>query len=204
MDKTLTEEKLRDITSYIFVEPDLCPCDLGFVFGTFRSRYPIAEHSARLFHRGCFDKILVTGGVSSISKGRSESYWIKRILLNRGVPKEAIFTENKSKNGRTVGSMFGTYWNIKHALPVLERLEQSAKVKTITAIAHAFHSRRALMTLNCLLPSKEIRVVSFNIFDIEAERWHEEPRFRQLVLRELEIIEEFFEDGELREQEPTA
>jgi len=97
--------------------------------------------------------------------------------------------------------MFGTYWNVKHALPVLEHIDRISKVETIMAIGHAFHSRRMLLTLTSLLPDKEIRVAPFNIFEVEVERWYEEPRFRDLVLRELDIIDEFFEGGTLKTQQ---
>ena len=200
----LSEATARKIARYIFVKPDLRRSDIGFVFGTYRNRHAIANHAATLYHRGCFGTIVVTGGVSRISKGRSESYWIKRILLRRGVPEVSILRENKSKSGPDAGSMFGTYWNVVHALPLLQHLDRDGKLKTITAICHAFHGRRVLMTLKCLLPAKEIRVAPFNIFDVEPERWHDEPRSRHLVLRELEIIDEFFDNGRLKEHDSAT
>lgn len=118
----------------------LAPADLIFVFGT-RLRDP-ALLAAGLFGRGLSPRIVVTGGSSRQVDGLNEADHHCAVLLELGVPRDAIIVENASSN---------TVENVVFALAVLAELPPP---RTVIAVVKRHH-RRALVTLALHVPSIE-------------------------------------------------
>lgn len=118
----------------------LAPADLIFVFGT-RLRAP-AVVAAGLFGQGLAPRIVVTGGSSRQVDDWNEADHHCAVLIELGVPRDAITVENASST---------TLENVVFALPMLAELPPAKKVITVVKR----HHRRALVTLALHAPSIE-------------------------------------------------
>lgn len=85
-----------------------------------------------LYFKGRIKKILITGGSGSISKPHlREAAYIKRYLLNLGVPDSCVLIENNSKN---------TYENAIFTKHILDSLHYQGNTLLVTS---SFHMRRS-------------------------------------------------------------
>ncbi len=85
-----------------------------------------------LYHKGRVKKILVTGGSGSINHpNHREAQFIKKYLINIGVPDTAIIIENNSKN---------TYENAVFTKHILDSMQFKGSVLLVTS---SFHMRRS-------------------------------------------------------------
>lgn len=85
-----------------------------------------------LYFKGRIKKILITGGSGSISNPHlREAEYIKRYLLNLGVPDSCVLIENNSKN---------TYENALFTKHILDSLHYTGNTLLVTS---SFHMRRS-------------------------------------------------------------
>lgn len=86
----------------------------------------------RLYKEGKIKKIIISGGSGSLKQRESmEADELKQILLQSGVPADAIIVENKSRN---------THENASFTKAVLS---QHPELKKLLLVTSAFHIRRA-------------------------------------------------------------
>jgi uncharacterized SAM-binding protein YcdF (DUF218 family) len=89
-------------------------------------------HTVQLYKLGKCQKIIVSGGMGSLTdKFETEAASLRRILLDAGVPDSAILLENKARN---------TYENAKFTK---ELLMQHPELKKLVLVTSAFHMRRS-------------------------------------------------------------
>ena len=119
--------------------PGLEPAGVIFIFGT-RLEAPAAL-AAGLYRDGLAPLVVVTGGALRQPDGLVEADRHGALLLDYGVPEEAIVVENKS------GS---TTENVLFALPLLEA--RCERVDSVIAVVKWYH-RRALVTLAQHIPT---------------------------------------------------
>src|ERR1700742_2153827 len=77
--------------------PEVSDCIL--VLGSVDLR--VADRGAELYQQGLAPYIIFSGGLGAVTRQKwseSEADQMARIALDRGVPSEAIFTENQSTN----------------------------------------------------------------------------------------------------------
>lgn len=91
-------------------------------------------HTVMLWRRGCFSRILITGGSGSVlDHGRlSEAAELRQVFRNCGVPDSVILTEEQSRNTRE---------NALNSAAIRQRHPAWRRVVLITS---AFHMRRAV------------------------------------------------------------
>lgn len=90
-----------------------------------------------LYYKGRIKKLLITGGSGSISKPHHrEAAYIKKYLLNLGIPDSCIIIENDSKN---------TYENAIYTKRILDSLHYEGNTLLVTS---SFHMRRSLAIFN--------------------------------------------------------
>ena len=91
---------------------------------------------ALLFKQGKVDKILITGGNTSIGNLKidqsNETAQVKRLLIALGIPKEKIFTETQARN---------THENAVNSKRMIDSLHLKGPFLLVSS---AFHMRRAM------------------------------------------------------------
>ena len=105
---------------------------------------PLARplEAARLFHQGVAAKVFITGIGDAASN--------RQVLIEAGVPSEAITVEKKSRT---------TYSNATLLKPLLER----SQVRSALIVTSPFHTRRALTTFRKVIPDVSFGVVQASI-----------------------------------------
>lgn len=85
-----------------------------------------------LYYKGRIKKILITGGSGSISKPHHrEAAYIKKYLLNMGIPDSCLMIENNSRN---------TYENAMFTKHILDSIHYKGNTLLVTS---SFHMRRS-------------------------------------------------------------
>lgn len=86
-----------------------------------------------MYYKKRVDKLLITGGSGSISKPHHrEAAYIKKYLINIGIPDSSIMIENNSKN---------TYENAVFTKHLLDSTQFKGSILLVTS---SFHMRRSL------------------------------------------------------------
>ncbi len=89
-------------------------------------------HTIQLYKQGKFPYIIISGGTGSLRNNLTpEAVSLQKILLNAGVPNDAILIEDKSRN---------TYEN---ATFTKKLLDQRTDLKKLLLVTSAFHMRRS-------------------------------------------------------------
>ncbi|MFI6599719.1 YdcF family protein [Nonomuraea sp. NPDC050536] len=190
-DEDISAEQLAAITAFVDTEappPDAQPT-AHIIFGTNQAQ-PI-EIVAKRYHHGLAPLIIATGGVNR-HNGIIEGRVFHRLLLERGVPDEAIRYEDQSIN---------TWQNVELALPFLrEALEAGL---TITAVCKWYH-RRAVHVLKTLMPDiGPLHVITWDpIYEdqpVARAEWPLIPAGRRRVIREWEEVTRRVAEGSFRD-----
>mgnify|MGYP002764644475 CR=1 FL=1 len=84
------------------------------------------EMTYELYKQNFFDKIIVSGGVANPKVNASEADMMKKYLINKGVPENIIYEENKSDS---------TYENALFSVPIAIDLKADVIV-VISTVEH--------------------------------------------------------------------
>src|SRR3954447_10097575 len=87
------------ITDRLFVDDGPEPADLALVFGYVEpdGERQRARHAAALFHAGYAPRLLLSGGGSHPDRPGTEAGRMLRVVLDLGVPREAVLVEDRSQ-----------------------------------------------------------------------------------------------------------
>ncbi|MBP3479729.1 MAG: YdcF family protein [Oscillospiraceae bacterium] len=192
----MNQRFIRDVTDFIFINDTPRKCDVIMIPGT--SQSVITEKASELFHAG-YAKYVLPSGMFSLNVGRfarenidnprydgeyvTDFAYCKHILMENGVPEEAILSEDKATN-----SMENAYYSAK----VLK--EHQIEAKSIILCCQSFHARRAYMSYTCYFPNAEIMVVPTNTQGVTAENWHLNEKSYRKVMAELAKCGKYFAD----------
>lgn len=114
-------------------------------------------YAARLYHAGKAPYIIASGGtITWQGTKQSEAAAMKSILIDLGVPKEAIIEEDNSLT---------TYENAVNSLPLLTA-HNAQKVLVVTS---AMHMPRALATMKKNMPTMTLMPASTDIRVVDQE-----------------------------------
>ncbi|MBN1641522.1 MAG: YdcF family protein [Anaerolineae bacterium] len=177
-----------EIARYLAVEAPPQRADLAFVFGT---RHPDpARIAAGLYRRGVVRYVILTGGYNAID-GRCESLSHLQILLDQGVPGEAVIVEQESAN---------TLENVTCARRAIEAQIGTGAIAAVVAVAKWYHSRRALMTLRRHFPAgARYYAVTYEPPGFPRTGWERDPEVARRVRREVEAISRYLAAGHIAE-----
>ena len=111
-----------------------------------------AERGADIYLQGYAPIIIFSGGVGKLTKdmwAETEAELFANIALDRGVPREAIFIENKSTN---------TGENIQFTQQLLQ--EKNLNLDSFIVVQKPYMERRSYATFKKQWPDKELLVTS--------------------------------------------
>ena len=179
---------MKDIESFIFLADEPAPADIIFVPGNGHA-LP-SELAAQLYHAGYAPRILPSGryaiGTSVFAgqksgarryEGTFETEWafMRRILLENGVPESAILREDEATY---------TYQNAIYS----RKRTDAEKITVSRAIICCMpvHARRCRMYYETLYPEASLLVCPAPGAEITKENWLKSAEGIDTVLGELE------------------
>lgn len=170
---------IEDMTEFIFVEDKPEKADIIFIPGG--NQGALAVRAARLYQEGYAPWVLPSGrfskpiGRCTIPGYKTEWEFLRDILLEQGVPEEAILEEREATF---------TYENAIYSRKVTDTL--GLTIKRAILCPQASHARRALLYYEILYPDAKFFVCPTVTRGISRENWFLEDEKIDVVLGELE------------------
>lgn len=170
------EQLLDAIYDYLSEQDSPEKSDLLFVFG---ARTDLrAKKAVELYRQNLADKIVVSGGapIYHLNTTETEADRYKEILVQAGVPKEAIIVEDASI---TVPD------NVRRSLNLLE--QSSALPRSLIIVNSPYAQRRGWSIFKKHLPLSTAiyRVNSECSDDYKKENWHKQEKTLRVILNEF-------------------
>ena len=166
------------ITDFIFIENQPEKADVIFLPG---GHYPEgARRAASLYQEGWAPFIIPSGRYPKpvgYFSGEEKSEWeyLRKILLENGVPDSAILKEDQATY---------TWENAIFSRRETDRL--GMKIEKALLCCQAFHARRALTYYLQQFPETNILVIPVETRGINRNNWFLDPEKTDVVLGELE------------------
>ncbi len=153
---------------------------------------PRAKAAAELYHSGRVSFIVPSGGVKWDVEGEmiSESHYMKRILMEAGVPEEAIILENQATTTKE-NMIFGTLQ--------INRKLKFEKVDHVIIVTSRSHMKRSIALAKAFLPRKV--TVSAYPADHEATIAGLTASTGQWIAKELDLIKGLVDSGLVEDME---
>jgi len=172
------------ITDFIFVENSIAPCEVILVPGG--SRPQLAEKAAELYINGMAKVILFSGHANwRIPEYSSEAEYLKSVAVSLGVPVDSIICDHEAAH---------TFQNAEFSLAILRKL--NFKLDKFILVCKGFHSRRALMSYQCVFPKTTEFFVATTEDNLSPQRdtWTKNGEHIKRVMGEVEKIGKYFND----------
>ncbi|MAF24835.1 hypothetical protein CL634_04585 [bacterium] len=185
----LSEAKIAQITSEVFVMPNPHPADIIFVFGSSGGDWQLV---ADLYAAELANLIVVTGktGRHFSKTGQPLAHMIREKLILKGVPAEAMLVQDKSTN---------TLEDVKFSKQILDDL--GLHPRAILFVSKSHHSGRAERTLKKYFPQAEIFSATYNTsyegIKVARHTWSRHEISRQRVYGEWLRIQKYSERGDI-------
>lgn len=192
----MNKRAIQDVTSFIFMEDALLPCDIILIPGT--SKSAITEKAAELYHAGFAPFILPSGRYSSslghfasenidnpryVGHFATDFEYCKHILIKNGVPETAILCEDRATNSME---------NAAFSAQVINAA--GIRVQRAIICCQAFHARRAFLSYACHFPDTELIVVPTATQGITKENWFKSEKGYRKVMGEVAKCGAYFKD----------
>ena len=149
-----------------------------------------AQKAAELYHQGRAPYIMPSGGVTwQLGSGEvmSEAHYMKRLLLELGVPEQAILLENEART---------TKENLIYGVLQINRELQLKNVKTILIATSAQHMRRSMALAKWLLPRTVTACPCPAYTDLDRpDAWYTDAEIRQRGETNLRLLKGLVDDG---------
>ena len=184
-----SEAEIAEINAKHFVKTPIKPADLLFVFGTREDVDRRVDEAIRLWREGFFRWSIVSGGVTPGSK-LSECEIIKAAMVACGIPPQNILEERRSTN---------TGQNVIFSLPIIDAALGLKNIRSVICLGNTWTARRYPMTLHRHWPEVEKVLITVDSFETPRSRWHTDPVFRALILKEWDKIEPYKAKGFIAE-----
>ena len=149
--------------------------------------------AAELYHAGRVSYVMPTGGVEWEHEGEriSEAHYMRRVLLERGVPDEAILLENEATT---------TKENMLYGAIQINRQLKFQNAKRVCIVTSANHMRRSMGLANWLMPrTTELSSYPSELPDDPTEAIRELGRERSL--RAVKLLRGLIQNGFIEEIE---
>ena len=170
---------LEELTNFIFLEDEPQKADVIFLPGS--EEGVLAKTAARLYLEGYAPLIVPSGkyakwtGHSMVDQFETESDHFAYLLMEEGVPEEAILKEREATY---------TYQNAINTRKLLD--ERGIKVKKALLCCQAYHARRSKLYYQILFPETEILVIPTITKGITRDNWFKNREMSDIVLGEIE------------------
>lgn len=146
-----------------------------------------ADIAASFYKKGGAEKIIASGAAVT-NKDITESEFLRRELIKRGVPAEAVILEPHA---------YDTIQNMTCALTEICKRTDIMQVTKITVITEPYHMKRALALAKILLPTF-IEIYGYTEgTEVQCKAWKFDERLKKCVENEIEILKRLAEKGRI-------
>ena len=170
---------LEEMTNFIFLQDEPQKADVIFLPGS--EEGVLAKTAAKLYLEGYAPLIIPSGkyakwtGHSMVDQFETESDHFAHLLMEEGVPEEAILKEREATY---------TYQNAINTRKLLD--ERGIVVKRALLCCQAYHARRSKLYYQVLFPDTEILVIPTITKGITRDNWFKSREKSEIVLGEIE------------------
>ena len=170
---------LEEMTNFIFLEDAPQKADIIFLPGS--EEGALAKTAAKLYLEEYAPLIVPSGkyakwtGHSKVEQFETESDHFAHLLMEEGVPAEAIIKEREATY---------TYQNAINTRKLLD--DRGIEVKRALLCCQAYHARRSKLYYQILFPDTEILVVPTITKGITRDNWFKCREKSDIVLGEIE------------------
>ncbi len=164
-------ELIKILWDYMQIDSQLQRADCIIVLGC--SDTTLVDVVVNLFNKKYADKIIFCGGYGKITKeiwNETEAEKFAKIAVEKGIPKQSIYIENKSTN---------TGDNFRFAKKLLQ--DKKLKIKTCIIVCKPYDVRRNYATFKKILPEYEGTFVTSGISCEEYYKTHSKEWIHVLV-----------------------
>lgn len=174
------KKTINDVNNLLFMNNRIDTCDVGILFGGVSMIPNRADAAIKLYNKRIIKKILVSGNKSYLNPFRhtKEANDLYDYLINKGVRKEDIIIEDKSKD---------TYSNVKYSIKLLSKLYDINNIN-IMIITSDFHIKRCLILLSRYI--KEDYIFYYGVLDniTDKDNWFNNKYGRKIIKREMVLL----------------
>ncbi|MDE6504253.1 MAG: YdcF family protein [Clostridia bacterium] len=168
----------------------LVKSDFAILCGTAPEYAHIRAEIAASFYKKGGTQTIIASGAAVADKSVKECSVLKKELLERGVPQNAIIEEPRA---------YDTIQNMTCALTEICKRTDIMKVESLTIITEPFHMRRALCLANILLP-EFIKIYGYTQgVAFQREQWKTDERLNNCVKNEISILKQLAEKGRIED-----
>lgn len=174
------KKSIEDVNNLLFMNNRIDTCDVGILFGGVSMIPNRADAAIKLYNDKIIKKILVSGNKSYLNPFRhtKEANDLYEYLINKGVKKEDILIEDKSKD---------TITNVKYSIKLLSKLYDINNI-TIMIITSDFHVKRCLTLLSRYI--KEDHIFYYGVLNniTDKNNWFNNKYGRKIIKREQFLL----------------
>lgn len=171
------------------IQDDGEKADCIIVLGSRKAMINRVPKAVELYKAGRAQKIMLCGGITSTTPGRtvSEADHMSLKAIDMGVPEEDIIVENTSVN---------TIENILCSMLELQRAFMLNKVTGVLVVTAPFHMRRSLAIAQYFYP-KHIKVLPCPVDDCDFKRdcWQLSKETEDVVIAEAKNLIKYIRNG---------
>lgn len=185
----ITEETIalaKKLWDFHHMNHSLQPSDCILVLGSHDVR--VADRAAELYQQGWAPLLIFSGGLGRLTEGmwsEPEADLFAKIAIDKGVPEEAILTENRSTN---------TGENIILTQQLLN--EKNLHPQSFIVVQKPYMERRSYATFKKHWPDKELMVTSPQIpFDEYATDDIPLEQVINIMVGDMQRIKVYYEKG---------
>lgn len=178
----LSEERIKQITEYMFVPDNPIKADATIVLGQTLWQRPF-QKALELYRAGLSGKLVFTGGYNA-KVGSYEALEMKKAWTQLGFPPEDVLLDAEATN---------TMENMVNARALMHEAGLLHNPLKINLVSISYHMRRALETLRCVFDNTpmELGIANYTSKLCVMETWFLNPQGSKLILEELEKIKKY-------------
>lgn len=188
MEKKTDFELIQILWDYMHLNHSLRKSDAILVLGC--SDLSVVDVAVDIYKKGFSDKIIFTGGLGKDTSkmwDELEAEKFSKIAINKGVPKDAIYTENKSTN---------TGENFRFTKKMIE--ENNLNIKNFIIVHKPYDERRVYAAFRNWMPEYSGVVASMQITPEDYNKMAIErnlPSWVDLMVGDVQRIKVFAKKG---------
>ena len=180
------------ITSVVYdgIKDDMKNNKWCIVFGNSSQINERAKATFEKYKEKRFEKIVLCGGSSNINNKESEANRIRKILIEKGIPDNCIYMDEKSQN---------TFENIDNAMKII--LENENNINSLSIITSEYHLKRCFLSFVKKYPN--ISITTIPAYDGYSDKlnWFKDSnewnRGRCMVIWERNMLTKYAKDGKI-------
>lgn len=164
-------ELIKILWDYMQIDSKLQKADCIIVLGC--KKIELVDVAVDLFNKKYSDKIIFCGGYGKITKeiwNETEAEKFANLAIEKGIPKQAIYIENKSTN---------TGDNFRFAKKLIQ--DKKLDVKTCIIVCNPYDVKRNYATLKKIIPEYEAYFATTKISCEEYYKTHSKEWIHVLV-----------------------